>query len=340
MARTKIACCGLSALAVVLGSFAAEAQSCTTQSKMLGGARDSLAQVALSIASSVKTGDAAAVSAASVSELQGNSAAAYLVRTTADAISGDSLRVTQLYELDANARTPGDSSSADFTCELAGASSTTSFSISGLSRGLYAFAMVEAAGERPYVLSMLLRQDAGKWKLAGLYPHARMAAGHDGLWYWADARARVKAAKPNVSWLGWLEYGLADRLLRPANFVTSTHLEGLRDERSAALPPEVHGGVSTDSPYILRAADNTSYTVTELSANGSDDGKGLVLTLRYRAETLPDPMAGRARNVAAVKALMAAHADLRTVFESVAVFADPSGDGAPPFATQVLKSEW
>ena len=82
------------------------------------------------------------------------------------------LRVTQIYELDASSRAADDTSDADFSCALTGTTSETDFAISGLPRGLYGFAMVEATGDHPWLLSFLLRQDDGVWKLAGFYPRA------------------------------------------------------------------------------------------------------------------------------------------------------------------------
>ena len=66
----------------------------------------------------------------------------------------------------------GDTSDADFSCPLMGTTSETDFAIGGLPPGLYVFAMVEATGDQPWLLSFLLQQDGGAWKLAGFYPQA------------------------------------------------------------------------------------------------------------------------------------------------------------------------
>ena len=75
--------------------------------------------------------------------------------------------------------------------------------------------------------------------MAGFYPKPLTAAGHDGLWYWTQART-MTAQKER--WNAWLYYQQAESLLRPANFVQSTHLEKLKTEASAAAPPAVVGG--------------------------------------------------------------------------------------------------
>ena len=116
------------------------------------------------------------------------------------------------------------------------------------------------------------------WKLAGFYPHARSAAGHDGLWYWTTARADAKAGK---KWVAWVLYGEADQLLRPANFITTTHLDQLRSERHTNAPAELSEGISADTPLVIKAKDGSEFRFTALSAAATDDGKGLDLVLHY-----------------------------------------------------------
>src|SRR5579875_3299606 len=117
---------------------------------------------------------------------------------------------------------------------MAGTAAETDFSIAGLPAGRFAFVMVEASGPRPWLLSFLLEQQPGGWKMAGFYPHPRNAAGHDGGWYWTTARTDAKDGK---EWLAWVLYGQADELLRPANFVSSTNLDRLRSELRSVTPP-------------------------------------------------------------------------------------------------------
>lgn len=326
--------------ALVLG-FAAllpvAAQTCTTQAKMSTEMRTGLSDAAMSLAQDVKAGDAEKVQATTVAEFAGSAAfapTAFLVQSTAGKLAGDSLRVTQIYTLDAQARKAGDSSDADFSCLLAGTASETDFSIAGLPPGMYGFAMVEATGDRPWLLSFLLRQDSGVWKMAGFYPRATTAAGHDGVWYWSTAREDAKAKN---LWLAWLLYGEADQLLRPANFVTSTNLDRLRSEQRSAVPPELGDGISAQTPLVVEGSDETEFSFTSIGAEGSEDGKQLDLMLHLRAEVAgdatggttgakaADPNAAKLRNRAAAKALLDAHKELRKGFDRVLVFADTPG---------------
>lgn len=307
----------------------AVAQTCTTQATLPADARQSIANAAMALGSAVETNATSRVEAMAIAELTSNFApTAYVVSNTATKIAGDTLRVTQMYQLDASARKPGDTSEADFGCALIGTSDETDFAIPGLPSGVYAFVMVEASGERPWLLAFLLQRQGSEWKMAGFYPHARSAAGHDGLWYWTTARADAKAGK---KWIAWVLYGETDQLLRPANFVSSTHLDLLRTERHSNAPNELSDGLSADTPLVVKAKDGSEFHFTDIGSAGSDDGKGLDLVLHFRADPIADPAAGRARNTAAAKALLEAHPELREGFTGVSVFAESANQ--PPFAT-------
>lgn len=314
---------GLMLLVTVVAGVV-EAQSCTTQAKMTPEMRSGLSEAALSLAQAIQDGDPARVQSRTIAEFA--SAAAFaptaaLVQSTAARVSNDSVHATQIYELDARSRTSSDTSDADFSCPLTGTTSETDFAISGLPPGLYGFAMVEATGDYPWLLAFLLRQDAGVWKLAGFYPRARSAAGHDGLWFWKSARTYAKA---DELWLAWIFYGEADELLRPANFVTSTNLDRLRSEQRAAVPPQLLGGIGPNHPLVVPASGGADapYRFTGIAAEGSEDKKQLNLILHLSGEDAAD---ANARSKAAAKAFLDAHIELRQAFQSVWVFAEMAG---------------
>ena len=363
--RTSVTAWALLCLGSAMPSLTA--QSCTTQAKMSPELRDSMSQGALSLATAVKAGDAAKVQTLTVAEFATPAefaSTAALVRSTADKLAADSLQLTQLYALNAQGRKPGDTTDADFSCALSGSTAETDFSISGLPPGMYGFAMVEAVGERPWLLAFLLRQDGGVWKMAGFYPRARTAAGHDGGWYWNEAY-RIANGKPanarEVSgkdasgnaaqtpvqaqgqgevkdlWLAWLLFGEADLLLRPANFATSTKLDSLRSQQRNATPPELVDGISPTTPLVLKAKDGAEYRYTDVHAEGSEDGKQLNLILHLRAEPGVTGDAARARNKGAAKTFVEAHAALRGSFQRVLVFGDTPGQ--PPFLTETTMAD-
>jgi hypothetical protein len=292
--------------------------------------RQSLADAAIAIATAVKSNDTERVRSMSAPEIASNfDSTVFVIHQTASAIANDTLRVTQLYRLDASSRKPNDSAEADFGCALSGTTDEVDFSIPGLPPGVYAFAIVEATGDRPWLLPVLLQQQGTAWKMAGFYPHAHTAAGHDGLWYWTTARADAKAGK---KWLAWVLYGEADQLLRPANFITSTHLDQLRSERQTNAPGELSNGISAESPLVIKAKDGSEFHFTSLGSTVTDDGKSLNLVLHYRVDSIGEPAAAGARNTAAASAMLAAHPELREGFSNVSIFAEAQGQ--TPFITE------
>lgn len=308
----------------------AGAQTCTTQAAMTAAQRTELAGAAMALANGVQSGNAEAVRGLTdLSIITDFSGTDYLVRSTSSRLAGDALRVTQLYLLDATARKAGDTGDADFSCPLSGTTSETDFSIGGLPPGRFAFVMVEATGgARPWLLSFLLRQQGTAWKMAGFYPHARTAAGHDGVWYWTTARTRAKAGQ---KWSAWLLFSEADALLRPAGFLLSTHLEKLRNDQREAAPPELSNGVSAGTPLVL-SGKGGEFHFTSLSTDSSDDGKRLNIMLHLKVDSVADTAAARMRNLAAAGAFVNAHPELRNDFQGVWIFAEATGQ--PPFATE------
>ncbi len=323
----RVGRCGAAALMAGM-TLSAAAQTCTTQANLAAEMRSGIADAATVLAAAVQAKEPAKVQAMTIAEYATNfSATNYLIENTAPRVAGDTLHVTQVYALDAKGRRAGDPSDAEFSCALSGSTSETDFSIGALPPGFYAFAMVAAQGSDPWLLAFLLRQDSGVWKMAGFYPRARQAGGHDGLWYWKAARDDAQAKQ---LWPAWLFYGEADNLLRPANFVTSTNLDKLRQEEHAATPPELADGISATTPLVLKAADGAEFRYTGISAEGSPDGRKLILVLHFTVDAsapVADAAAARARNLAAAKTLLDTHKELRPLFSGVSVFADSPGHG-------------
>lgn len=328
----------------------AQADLCTTQARLPSATRDTLAAATLELARTVLASDAAKLRGLTVAEYAGNAdATTFLVRSTAEKAGGGTPTVTGAYLLDATSRKAGDPSEADFACALSGSGSEVDFSVAALPPGIYAFTMAEVNGPRPWLLSFLLREEGSAWKMAGFYPHARVAAAHDGLWYWSSARDHAKAGQ---KWLAWTYFGEADQLLRPANFATSTNLDALRTEQRNAAPGELSEGVSAQTPLVViangaktgsgaptsggtKASGGTvgqEFHLTALTAEGSEDGKRLNLMLHVQGEPVTDTAATRARNLAAASALLTAHRELREGYAAVWVFNEAPGQN--PFVTQ------
>jgi hypothetical protein len=335
---------GIALLAAgILFAEAAGAEVCTTQSQMAAADRDALAAAAQGLAAKVQANDVNGLRAATVAEYAKDfSGIGDVVGSTAAQLKGGTPLVEQVYLLDATQLKRGADGSApeaQFFCSLNKSVDEADFLISGLLPGRYGFAMVKVEnGVSPWRLSFLLRQDAGQnqgqWAMAGFYPKPLTAAGHDGLWYWTQARSM---AAQKEHWNAWLFYQQAESLLRPTDFIQSTHLEKLKTEENTAAPPALSDGVSAESPLVVKAADGAEYHFTALGVDDSLAKDKIDVIAHLKVDQAGDPAAARKRNTDAMAALVAAYPELRKPFHGVWIFADAPGQN--PFATEQAMSE-
>jgi hypothetical protein len=330
----------LFAIALLAAAPILRAETCTTQSGLDQPDRDGLADSARTYATLVQSNNTALLKTISIAEIVKDfSGLQYLVGSTAPKLAGGVVTVEQVYLLDATSlkRNPdGSAADAQFFCSLNRTTMEAQFTIPALPPGMYGFAMVSvtppsgATTPAPWRLSFLLRQEQGKWLLAGFYPKPLTAAGHDGLWYWTQARQFVAAKQP---WNAWLYYQAAQNLLQPAGFVLSTHLDKLQTEASAAAPPALSEGVSVDAPLVVKAADGTEYRFTGLGVDDSLGQSAIDISAHIHVDAAAsDPAAARKRNSDAANALLAAYPELRKPFHGVWVFAETTGQN--PFASE------
>ncbi len=323
-----------------IGGLGSRAETCTTQSGLAPAERDAIADAARTLAGMVQTNNAGALRSIAVAELGKDfGGLQYLVGTTAPKVAGGVATVEQVYLLDATnlKRNPdGSAPDAQFFCSLNRSTMETEFLIPALPPGRYAFAIVTVAA-RPadaWRMSFLMRQEQGRWLLAGFYPKATFAAGHDGLWYWTQARQMVTQKQP---WNAWLYYQAAQRLLQPADFVLSTHLDKLRTEAGTAAPPALSEGVSVDAPLVVKGADGTEYHFTGLGVDDSLAQPTLDVAAHLHVDSATDAVAARKRNDNAASALLAAYPEMRKTFHGVWIYAEAAGQN--PFATEQPMAE-
>ncbi len=323
----------------MLVAAVASAEVCTTQSQMTATDRDALAAAARGLAAKVQANDVSGLQAATAVEYAKDfSGIGAVVGSTAAKVKGGTPIVEQVYLLDATQLKRGADGSmpdAQFFCSLNKTMAEADFLISGLAPGRYGFVMVDVTDtSTPWRLSFLLRQDQGQWVMAGFYPKALTAAGHDGLWYWTQART-MTAQKEH--WNAWLYYQQAESLLTPVNFIQSTHLEKLKTEASAAAPPALSDGVSAEAPLVVKGPDGVEYHFTALGVDDSLAKDKIDITAHLKVDQIGDPVAARKRNSDAMVALLAAYPEMRKPFHGVWMFAEVPGQN--PFATEQAMSE-
>ena len=324
---------------VFTSGLVARGETCTTQSAMTATDRDGLVSAARGLAEKIQAGDAEGVRALTVVEYAKDfSAIQSAVGSTSARVKGGTLVVEQVYLLDGSdlKRTAdGAAANSEFLCSLNHSIAEADFLIPSLPPGKYGFAIVEALGvPAPWRLSFLLRQDEGKWMMAGFYPVAMTAAGHDGLWYWTQARAMAKGKE---QWNAWLYYQQAESLLSPAGFLQSTHLEKLRGEATAATPPVASQGVSADVPLVVKGRDGVEYYFTGMGTDDSLSKDKIDVTAKLKVAEIGDPVAARKRNESAMAALLAAYPEMRKGFHGVWIIAEAPGQN--PFATEQAMNE-
>jgi len=304
--------------------------SCKTQGAMTEAERAALVQAARQIAVDVQSGRSADLKAATVPEVAANfTSIEQSAAALAPLMTGSTITVDAVYGLDATDAKPGDEQQ-QFFCDAGDNSSHVTFGIQHLPPGQFAFALVHATGVvKPQQIALLLQSQkaGGPWLLAGFFPKPLSVAGHDGLWYWKQAR--IYAAKKQM-WNAWLYYSTAISLLQPAGFFSSTNLEKLVEEQQAVRPADLPG----TTPLTV-TADGTAYKITSLRTD--DALGGLDLAAHYNS-TSSDPVAGRAHTIAVMRGLLALHPELREGFHGLWVFAD-AGPGGQAFALEQPMNE-
>jgi hypothetical protein len=295
---------------------------------MKGPDRDAIVTAVRAIASRMQANDANGVKAATIPSVAGNfgGIASSIQKLNPD-LTGATLAVTSVYDLDATDAQPGEDA-VQFFCGVAANDLHVIFNIPRLPAGHFAFAIVEATGvKNPQRLSMLLEKNAGTWQLAGFFPRPLLSAGHDGVWYWEKARAFNKAGHP---WSAYFYYQTAAYLLLPAEFVDSNNFDKLIQELRAATP----GGLPGAQPMTVNV-DGSPVAVTNLRTDSALGGFDLVV--RYETADVSNLAAARTRSVALMKALLALHPDWKEAFHGLWVFANAPNQ--QPFSLELSMPE-
>ncbi len=227
------------------------ATSCTSQAELAPADRSALSVTADNLALAIQAGNLSTLQSsllpAVASDWSGIQAAAQDAQTL---MKGGQIKLEDAYLLDATSLTaPADT---EFFCSNASGSLTVTISMPQLPPGKYAVVLADSAsapmgGQLGLVLAWDMADSSG-WRLAGLSAHQGIFDGHDGVWYWARARA-LSNSDP---WSAWYCYDLARYMLLPVNFISSPNLQKLQSEQADlknspknAFPYSVHDGPRT-----------------------------------------------------------------------------------------------
>ncbi len=302
--------------------------SCTTQSQMTSAQRTALAQTAQMIAANVESGNAAAVRnqtiAAVAAQFDGIATSIQQINAS---IQHATLTVDSVYALDASDLKAAQET--QFFCGVAGSALTVEVTIPNLPPGKYALAIIHATGvKQPQTISLVLQNDpagSADWKLAGFFTRPMTIGGHDGIWYWRQARDY--AAKKQLG-PAWFYYQTAQNLLVPVDFISSPNLQKLSKESEQSRPEALPG----QDPMKLSAGAQT-FNVTNVHVGEFSDQLDLIVT--YTATPGLDPVAARAQVTAVMRAILQQYPGLQTAFHGLWVYAATPGSQAAPFALEL-----
>src|SRR5271170_1627957 len=317
-------------LAALVGmtSPASLAVSCTPQSQMTEAQRSSLSDSTKSLAALVQAGNTAALKAATIpSVAERFDAIAAATESAAPLIERGTVTVESLYLLDST-DLKATEDETQFFCGGANSHEVV-LTIPQLPPGSYALTILHATGvESPQSITFILSRESGtatQWKLAGAFIHALTSAGHDGVWYWGQAR---EFAKKGQKWNAYFYYQTAASLLTPVYFLSSPNLDKLLKEQAAIAP----SGLPTNTqPMLISGSGGQGFEVGDMHTDSSLGGLDLVIN--YKATDVSDPVASRTRNIELMKAMLAQHPELREGFHGLWAFANAPNER--PFANEL-----
>ena len=300
------------ALCLPAGAWAV---SCTTQSQMTQADRAMYEQVARTLGQQIQAGNVAAVRGNTIAAVAARfGPIAATIERTAPEIQKATLTVHALYGLKATDVAAG-SGTTEFFCAVPNSSLVVTITIPQLPPGDYAIAVLHATGApSPQQITLILQNEpasSSQWKLAGLYVRPLTETGHDGVWFWKQAR-QFAAKKQN--WNAWFYYRTAEFLLNPADFFSSPNLQKLQKETEAVKPAELPG----KTPLTLQV-NGQPLEITAMRADVFQNSLDLVVD--YNAKGVSGPVETRTQIVELMKALLAKYPELRTGFHGLWVYA-------------------
>jgi hypothetical protein len=317
-----------SALLIAGAATQARAISCTTQSQMTEADRSALTQSAKALAALAQSGDTNGLRALTVQSVAFDPIAA-AVEAASPLIERATITVEALYLLDSTDQ-KNTEDETQFFCGGANSHEVV-LTIPRIPPGRYALTVLHATGvDSPQSITFILASDsksgssAQQWKLAGSFIHGLTAAGHDGIWYWKQAR---EFAKKKQNWNAYFYYQTAANLLNPVYFLSSPNLDKLLKEQEAVAPPNLPAGTQ---PMLVNSGTQ-AFEVTDLHTDSSLGGLDLVIN--YQAKDNSDPVAARSRNLELMKAVLAQHPELREGFHGLWAYANAPNQA--PFANEL-----
>lgn len=298
-------------ISVAILSPSASGQVCSTVSDMDAATRSALERAALQFGDSVIRGDAAALRQNAIASLASNFAGTEaLVNESKSIFPGGQASVRATYLLDATAGGAPVLDHAEFLCGVWGTPQFVSFTLNSLPSGKYGLVIEDVkTAKGPYLLSFVLQQEGGAWKLAGFPPpKPGQVLGHDAPWYLTKAREfKAKGQTHNA----WFYYQEARALVTPVSFISFTPLIKLDKEAQQSLPSDL----PVNGPVNLTAANGKTYKVTDVLPVVAENGMDLVV--RYSVADISNTAQTFQDNTAVIRTIASKYPEYREIFAGI-----------------------
>ena len=309
-------------LLLASGPAASMAANCTTQAEMSTPDRDLLAGVGQRLADAIVEQNYGALQASLLPQMEqdwGGMQSA--VENGAPFVKGGTAQIEEMYLLDATGGTaPADQ---QFFCSNMSGSLTVTLTMHQLPPAKYALVLADAVGAKMKgKMGIVLVWDATSnvpgWKLGGLTVRQGAIDGHDGVWWWRQARSLAATGSP---WAAYYSYAMARTLLLPVDFLSSPNLEKLNNEQG-----NIQNGPAHAFPLTVGEGART-WKVEGLRVDTSLHEADLRVT--YDSLGMTDPAAARTEATAVLSAVLKAHPALRANFHGLWAYAVRDGKPTP-----------
>jgi hypothetical protein len=263
-------------------------------------------------------GDVAGMQRSSITSLAAsfNSVSA-AVNDAKQALASGQAKVRADYELDNNPSNGGNQAFSgpakqdqrvDFFCGIYNSPDRVAFVFNALPAGRFGVVIMDVVSAKtPYMLSVIMQQDGGQWKLAGFYPKALQIAGHDPAWYVTKAREYKRSGQVHNS---WFYYQLAYDMWQPFPAMNAPTLDKLYDEMQQVQPSDL----PLNGPVQLNAGTKI-YKVT--ATFPAVVGDALDLVVKYETPDLSDTGKAFQDNTTLMKALVTKYPEIREAFGGI-----------------------
>ena len=304
-------------VALVSVPMAARAASCVAQAELSAQDRSALSSVAGKLLQEVFNGDTGSLRTVLLPAEAGSwDGIRGAVEQSGDLLKNGQPKIRSLYLLDAS--TQAVATDTQFFCTSANGALTVTVSMPNLPPGKYAVILADADGA-PLAgqIGLILAQDAGVWKLAGLSIRQGKINGHDGVWFWSKARSLATTD----GWTAWYFFEAARNLLLPVDMLSSPNLDKLHQEQS-----QIVNGPQTAFPYTLTSGDRT----WKILAVGFDSSlRQPDLAVMYESTGVTDPAAQRTEATSVLSAFLKSQPGLRQNFHGLWAVSSSNGKTTP-----------